>query len=138
MGFNYWNLKSCKPHEKTKQNIKTLDLLVKNWKLGVWCTYFFMWFFHGKFLNFNKWTAKHLEQASCTELTLAQRDEKMTSPMLKDSISLRVYSRASNISIGLNKCVGGNFFEIHVIFFDLKAFNKLAILSKIWQSLRIV
>ena len=70
---------------------------------------FFMIF---KISNFNMWTRKHFEQASCTELTLAQLDEKMTSPMLKDSISLRVYSRASNISVGLNKCVGWNFFEI--------------------------
>ena len=45
-------------------------------------------------------------------MNLAQLDEKMTSPMLKDSISLRVYSRASNISAGLNKCVDWNFFEI--------------------------
>ena len=38
--FTYWNLKSCKPHEKM------LDLLIKNWKLRVWCSllHFFMWF----------------------------------------------------------------------------------------------
>ena len=38
--FTYWSLKSCKPHEKM------LDLLIKNWKLRVWCSllHFFMWF----------------------------------------------------------------------------------------------
>ena len=39
-------MKSCKPHEKTKtKNIKMLDLLMKNWKLIVWCSlfHFFTW-----------------------------------------------------------------------------------------------
>ena len=56
---------------KTK-NIKMLNLLVKNWKLRVWCSLF--QFFHviWKISNFNMWTAKHLAQASCTELTLPQ------------------------------------------------------------------
>ena len=64
-------MKSYKPHEKTKQkSIKMLDLLMKNWKLRVWWSLFN--FFHGicKISNFNLWTAKHLAQASCTELTL--------------------------------------------------------------------
>ena len=62
-------MKSCKPHEKTK-NIKMLNLLVKNWKLRLWCSLFH--FFHVIFeiSNFNMWTEKHLAQASCTELTL--------------------------------------------------------------------
>ena len=43
--FTYKNLKSCKPHEKKqKKTIKMLNLLVKNWKLRVWCYIFFMWF----------------------------------------------------------------------------------------------
>ena len=45
--------------------MKMLDLLMKNWKL-------LFHFFHVicKISNFNIWTAKHLTQASCTELTL--------------------------------------------------------------------
>ena len=48
---------------KTK-NIKMLNLLVKNFGLM-----FFVSFFHMicKISNLNMWTAKHLEQASCTE-----------------------------------------------------------------------
>ena len=63
-----WNLAN---HMKNKtKNIKMLDLLVKNWKITVWC--FLFHFFHVicKISNFNLWTAKHLAQASCTELTL--------------------------------------------------------------------
>ena len=54
---------------KTK-NIKMLNLLVKNWKLRVWCS--LLHFFHVicKISNSNMWAAKHLAQASCTELTL--------------------------------------------------------------------
>ena len=39
---------------------------------------FFVLFFHGvcKISNFNLWTAKHLVQASCTELTLNRQDCK--------------------------------------------------------------
>ena len=39
-------MKSCKPHEKNEtKNIKILNLLVKNWRLSVWCSlfHFFMW-----------------------------------------------------------------------------------------------
>ena len=48
-----------------------LNLLVKNWKLRVWCSLFHS--FHGicKISNVDTWTAKHLAQASCTELTSA-------------------------------------------------------------------
>ena len=56
---------------KNKTNsIKILDLLMKNWKIRVW--YHLLHFFHVicKILNFNMWAAKHLAQASCTELTL--------------------------------------------------------------------
>ena len=57
-------------NNKTK-NIKVIDLLVTNWKLRVWC--FLSHLFHVicKISNFNMWTAKHLMQASCTELTLS-------------------------------------------------------------------
>ena len=47
-----------------------LDLLVKNWKLKVWCSLFHFFHVICKISNFNMWTAKHLAQASCTELTL--------------------------------------------------------------------
>ena len=53
---------------KTK-SIKMLDLLVKNWKLRVWCSLFHFLHVICKILNFNMWTAEHLAQASCSELT---------------------------------------------------------------------
>ena len=45
-------------NNKTK-NISMLNVLVKYWKLRVWCSlfHFFMWF--ARFFNFNMWTAKH-------------------------------------------------------------------------------
>ena len=52
-------MKSCKKKKKAK-NIK---ILVKNWKLKVWCSCF---------IFFLMWTAKHLVQASCTEFTLCK------------------------------------------------------------------
>ena len=54
---------------KTK-NIKMINLLVKNWKLRVWCSLFHFFHVICKISNFNMWTTKHLVQASCTELTL--------------------------------------------------------------------
>ena len=68
--FTYQNLKSCKPHEKTNQkvnNAKSIDEKLKTNGLM-----FFVSFFHVicKISNFNMWAAKHLAQASCTELTL--------------------------------------------------------------------
>ena len=52
---------------QTTENIKILDLLMKNPKLRVWCS-----LFHGicKISNFKMSTAKHLWQASCIEMTL--------------------------------------------------------------------
>ena len=54
---------------KTKSN-EMLELLMKNWKIRVWCS--LLHFIHVicKISNFNMWTAKHLAQGSCTELTL--------------------------------------------------------------------
>ena len=54
---------------KTK-SIKMLDVLMKNWKIRVWCSLFHFFHVTCKISNFNMWTAKHLAQASCTELTL--------------------------------------------------------------------
>ena len=51
---------------KTK-NIKILDLLLKNWKLTVWCSLFHFSHVICKISKFNMWTGKHLAQASCTE-----------------------------------------------------------------------
>ena len=48
----------------------TLDLLMKNWKITVWCSLFHFFHVICKISNFNIWTAKHLAQASCSELTL--------------------------------------------------------------------
>ena len=44
---------------------------------------FFVLFFHVvyKISNFNKWTAKHLAQTSCTELTLTSRVKNQWLPM---------------------------------------------------------
>ena len=46
---------------------------IKNWKLRVWCSLFHFFHVICKISNFNIWTAKHLAQASCTELTLSLR-----------------------------------------------------------------
>ena len=43
---------------------------MKNWKLRVWCSLFSFFHVICKISNFNMWTAKHLVQAFCTELTL--------------------------------------------------------------------
>ena len=53
--FTHWNLKSCKPHEKQKQ--KSCSFLHF---INVIC----------KISNFDMWIAKHLVQASWTELSL--------------------------------------------------------------------
>ena len=55
---------------KYLKKIKMLKLLVKNWKLLVWCSFIHLYHVTRKISNFNMWTAKHLAQASCTELTL--------------------------------------------------------------------
>ena len=81
--FTYWNLKSCKTHEKIQKNpIKMLNLLVKNWKLRVWCYLFHYFHVICKISNFNMWTAKHLAQASRNELTLLF----MTHPKLRPAV----------------------------------------------------
>ena len=67
---------------KTK-NIKMLDLLMKNSKLRVWSSLFQIFHVIWK-ISFNMWTAKHLEQASCTELTL-----KTNSVQIQGSINLK-------------------------------------------------
>ena len=56
--------------QTTWKNIKMLDLLMINWKLRVWSSLFHFFHVICKISNFNMWTAKHLAQASCTELTL--------------------------------------------------------------------
>ena len=50
--------------------IKMLKLLMKNGKFRVWCSLFHFIHVICKISNFNMWTAKHLVQASVTELTL--------------------------------------------------------------------
>ena len=55
---------------KTK-GIKMLNLLMKNWKLRVWCSLFHFFHVICNISNFNMWTEKHFAQTSCTELTLA-------------------------------------------------------------------
>ena len=66
--FTYWNLlKHMKKRNKNHQN----DICIGE-KLKTKGLMFFVSFFHVicKISNFNMWTAKHLAQASCTELTL--------------------------------------------------------------------
>ena len=58
---------------KTK-SIKMLDLLMKKWKLRIWCSLFHFFHVISKISNFTMWTAKHLAQVSCTELTLSDLD----------------------------------------------------------------
>ena len=54
---------------QTTENIKILDLLMKNPKLRVWCSLFHLFHVICKISNFDIRTAKPLAQASCTELT---------------------------------------------------------------------
>ena len=65
-------LKSCKSHEKNET--KSIRLLVFSFlSNNLFSTLmFFVLFFHVvcKISNFNMWTAKHLTQASCTEVSL--------------------------------------------------------------------
>ena len=64
----YYYLKSCKSHERNETKHQTLSFqffVNKSSILMLFVLYFFMWL-----ANFNMWTAKHLVQASCTELTL--------------------------------------------------------------------
>ena len=64
-------MKSCKSHEK-KWNEEHQTLSFKFFINSI--LMFFVLFFHVvcKISNFNMWTAKHLVQASCTELTLTK------------------------------------------------------------------
>ena len=71
--FTYLNLKSCKSHEKNET--KNMRLLVFSFLINKSSILmFFVLFFHVvcEISNFNMWTTKHLEQASCTELTLTK------------------------------------------------------------------
>ena len=64
-----WNLANhMKKQNKKHQNAKSIGEKLKTTGLM-----FFVSFFHVicKISNFNMWTAKHLMQASCTELTLS-------------------------------------------------------------------
>ena len=63
-------MKSCKPHEKTKQ--KTQDSKSIGEKLKTKGKVFFVSFLPVicKISNFNMWTTKNLAKASCTESTL--------------------------------------------------------------------
>ena len=66
-------MKSCKPHEKTKQKHQNAKSFGKNWKLRVWCSLFYFFHVICKISNSNMYTTKHLAQASCTELTLNEK-----------------------------------------------------------------
>jgi len=99
--------KSCKPHEdwnKRKKPQNNIFIDQKNWKLRVWC--YFFHFFHVicKISNFNMWTAKHLAQVSCTELTLTQKKKHFTFQP----------SKKMENKIWWNKFVDSGF-EIHVM-----------------------
>ena len=73
-----WNL----ANNMKKQNKKHQNL--KNWKIRVWCSLFN--FFH---VICKMWTAKHLAQASCTELTLLNFNcTNLLVKSLKHSLSL--------------------------------------------------
>ena len=84
---------------KTK-NVKVLDLLMKNSKLKVWCSLFHFFHVICKISNFYMWTAKHLPQASWTELTLHINN------LL--SITYQYFWHASKI-FSLKWCNRGNF-----------------------------
>ena len=71
-----WNLAN---HSKNiTKNIKMLDLLMKNWKLRVWCSLFHFFHVICKIPNFDiLWTVKHLAKASCTEFQTALEIHKI-------------------------------------------------------------
>ena len=62
-----WNLAShMKKQNKKHKSARFIDEKLKT----VWCSLFYFFYVISKISNFNMWTAKHLAQASCTELTL--------------------------------------------------------------------
>ena len=65
-----WNLANqMKKQKKKHQNAKSIG---EKLKTKVWCSLFHFFHVICKISNSNMWTAKHLAQASCTELTLMQ------------------------------------------------------------------
>ena len=69
--FTYQNLKPCKSHEEKwnkEHHILIFQFFINKSNILM----FFVLFFHVvcRISNFDKWTANHLSQASCTELTL--------------------------------------------------------------------
>ena len=71
-----WNLAN---HMKTqKKKYQNAIFINEKWKLRIW--YSLYHFFHVicKISNFNMWTAKHLAQASCTELNLKKNSWTLT------------------------------------------------------------
>ena len=72
-----------------RKNVKMLFLLMKIWRIRVWCSLFHLFQVICKISNFNMWTAKHMAQASCTDLTLPNPasslvSQYLTPPNLKD------------------------------------------------------
>ena len=79
-----WNLANpMKKQNKKHQNATYVDLLVKNWKLRVWCSFFHFIHLICEISNFDMWTAKHLAQASFTELTLIKKNVWFSANMLQ-------------------------------------------------------
>ena len=97
---------TCKNRTK---HIKILDLLMKNWKLRVWCSLFYFFHVICKISNFNMWTPKHLAQASCTELTLKVKIKAYcpniyTVPVLISQSSLSCLWKNSPLRFASNGC----------------------------------
>ena len=82
--FTYQNLKSCKPHEKIKQkhqNNRCIDEKLKTKSLMLFVSFFFSYDLQDFKLNMG--TAKHLTQASCTELTnMYYTQASLTTPII--------------------------------------------------------
>ena len=74
--LTYWNLKPCKSHEKNQT--KNIRPLVFHFS-PIDSAFSFLFHVVCKISNFDKWTAKHLPQASFTELTLLQTEVQISS-----------------------------------------------------------
>ena len=117
------------------ENIKTLEVLMKNWKLRVWCSLFHFFHVICKISNFNMWTAKHLAQASCIELTLIllqfqDRKRKSSPPSLRNWRSKRTLEDETSIQIRTRHC--SNRGCKNFCFLNLFVLKTLIGQSKVW------
>ena len=121
------NLKSCKSHGKDEtKNIRPLIFSFSPIVLAI--LMFFVLSFHvvWKISNFSMWTAKHLVQASCTELTLNLIYSERARTIFKSmNLLSTIYLR--NVEDGINKEGGRIFFIISKLLTNVKIMRKTAL-----------